>query len=1591
MLNLDIPDRELCTAVESDLVRMAASVRDADGRALETEGEPGWAGWDSLSRARLVNRVCDSYGLDVDTTVVFECRSFADLARQLVALYPDAMRAAHARADTAARVVRPSVHRSSDPEEGRATRGRDGCEPVAIVGMSLRLPQGRNLQQFWDTLVHARECVTDVPADRWDWRAIAGDPGREIDRTNVRWGAFIDGVAEFDPLFFGISPKEAEVMDPQQRLVLMCGVSAIEDAGYAPGSLAGTRTGVFVGLVSNNGYEQRVSHANLPIEGYSASASAASMGPNRLSYWLDLRGLSEPIETTCSSSLVAVHRAMRAIQDGDCDMALAGGVNLILSPAKHVSFSKAGMLSADGHCRPFSAEANGYVRGEGVAMLFLKALSAAERDGDEIYALLRGGAVNHGGRATSFSAPNPMAQAALLVDAYAATGIDPRSVGYIEAHGTGTPLGDPIEIDGLKSAFTRLEARSHEGGAWRCGIGSVKGNIGHLEAAAGVAGLIKVVAQLQHGTLVRSLNSDPRNPRLQLEGPFFLVEETQPWPAPADEAGRAHPRRAGVSSFGIGGVNAHVIVEEYVDTRPADRDAGRPTRGEFIVLSAGDVARLRDQASQLLFALREGTFTEDDLPRIAFTLQTGRDAMTHRLAFTAHSLAEVRETLAAIVEAGRDIAGVHRGVVTRPSASEGARAGHVAGGEAERVETDDDVLTSWTRGAQVDWHRLTPCRPRRIRLPTYPFARERCWVDAPGSARTAVGALALPAPVQERLHPLLHRNTSTLAGFRVTSQFTGEEPWLRDHVVAGRRVFPAAAYLEMARAAAVMSFDREAPPAAVLVQDVVWERPLYVEAPHAVEITITRRGDGRLDFEIGAEGRHARTNAHARGCVTVVDAPPQPAIAIDLPSLRRRCTTFVPAAVHYGAVEADGVAYGPYYRGVRAVGIGTLEDGRSFAVAELSIPPGIDSGDCVLPPTALDGALQAVMACRRATDTHPERRTLAMPFALQTLEVFSPVPPVAVVHVQAGPSSDRPGRQDEDRRTWDLTICDRDGRVCVRMRGLMLRASGQERNTIPVVLQPAWTPRPVSDRPAPGASTAARHVWLVGSMADGVDTLRTLAPHVTWHALPQSTGSCAGLVVSAAGCVFSHLQAHMLAKPPQHVVVQVVVPSGHEEAEALTALSGLFRTAHQESPYVRGQVVVLTHPTPMARLVSILSANARAAASVDTLIRHGDGLREVVTWTPLADEAVPLPRPPWRDGGVYLITGGSGRLARLLADDILQQAPGAHVVLASRTAAAASVRAGAGAMPRGGTVTFQEMDVTVAGSVQAAVQAIQARHGTLTGLVHCAGVIHDNFIVKKPHEEFRAVLAPKVDGIVTLDETTRSLPLECVILFSSIGSVVGNAGQSDYTTANAFLDWFAAYRNALVRAGLRQGRTLAINWPLWTEGGMGTATGMAEAGSTRRAALPTTAGLTALTRAWQSGAGQVVVVPEGYARLSELQHDADQVASAGVSDARRRVEETAPGELHGFAGRLLTRRLASLLDVAPERLDAQVSLDAYGLDSLTGLRVVSALEREFGRLPKTLLLDCGTLEALAQYFLEAHGETLRALRGFEEIDTAMGS
>lgn len=503
-------------------------------------------------------------------------------------------------------------------------------EPIAIIGLSCRFPQANNPQAFWELLRKGVDAISEVPPERWDvdkfhsTEPIAG-------KVTTRFGGFLNNVDLFDPHFFGISPREAARMDPQQRLLLEVCWEALENAFISPQSLTGTRTGVFVGISSSD-YSRLQFDDPERIDAYAGTGNAHSIAANRLSYVFDLRGPSMAVDTACSSSLVSVHLACQSLRSGESDLALAGGVNLILTPELTITFSQARMLSPDGRCKTFDANANGYVRGEGCGVVILKRLSDAMRDGDNILALVRGSAVNQDGRSNGLTAPNGLAQQDVIRHALSQAQVSVEQISYIEAHGTGTPLGDPIEIASLRAVLGEGESSN------RVLVGSVKTNIGHLESAAGIAGFIKVVLAMQNEAIPPHLHLKEINPYLSIDGSRLEIGTyLRPWKR------REGHRFAGVSSFGFGGTNAHIVLSDAplaVENKKTN-DIERPRH--ILALSAKTENSLQELAEYY------SALDNLNLSNIAFTTNTTRSHFEYRLAVQASNNEELKKNLDAFL------------------------------------------------------------------------------------------------------------------------------------------------------------------------------------------------------------------------------------------------------------------------------------------------------------------------------------------------------------------------------------------------------------------------------------------------------------------------------------------------------------------------------------------------------------------------------------------------------------------------------------------------------------------------------------------------------------------------------------------------------------------------------------------------------------------------------------------------------------------------------------------------------------------------------------------------------------------------------
>ncbi len=770
--------------IEDFLRQMLAQRLNMPKEQIETEVGYYQMGLDSRRLLEVVQAIESKIGTSLSPILLFEYTTIAELATFLAEHYAEhfhtvgSARVQAEQSDPSATTLNTSLETEASPIPAPVSQVEMTAD-IAIIGMAGRYPQAATLQEFWDNLTQGKDCITEIPASRWDWRQyddITSPSGKHMSH----WGGFIDDPDCFDPQFFHISPREAETMDPQERLFLQACWETIEDAGYTPRTLVAPQgrhrrhpVGVFVGVMHK---DYTLLGADAVAQGHHVPLSLNyAQIANRVSYHCNFHGPSMAIDTVCSSSLTAVHLAVESIRRGECQVALAGGVNLSLHPQKYLTYGSWDMHSSDGRCRTFGQGGDGYVSAEGIGAVLLKPLRQAEQDGDRIYAVIKGSAINHVGMVSGISVPSSVAQADAIEQCLEQSGIDPRTISYVDAHGTGTSLGDPIEIQGLVKAFSQRTQEKQF-----CAIGSVKSNIGHAESAAGISGLSKVVLQLYHRTLVPSLHAEDINPHLNLsQSPFYVQRTTEAWQQPVVvEQGVEvrYPRRAGLSSLGATGSNAHLILEEYIPQEEPSRPGG-PLASEnapvIVPLSARNRERLQAYAKKMRAALHG----EMCLADVAYTLQVGREAMEERVVFVVSSIAELNDRLAAIEEGQEQVEGCWRGQVkSGKRGSEAARQDQSTKASVRAwIERGDvsRIAEAWAQGLAIDWKQFYgETRPQRLSLPTYPFEKVRYWLPESDAGPDIQRNKSIVADV---VHPLLHQNVSNIEGLCFTSVFTGRE------------------------------------------------------------------------------------------------------------------------------------------------------------------------------------------------------------------------------------------------------------------------------------------------------------------------------------------------------------------------------------------------------------------------------------------------------------------------------------------------------------------------------------------------------------------------------------------------------------------------------------------------------------------------------------------------------------------------------------------------------------------------------------------------------------------------------------------------
>ncbi|MEM7594059.1 MAG: SDR family NAD(P)-dependent oxidoreductase, partial [Cyanobacteria bacterium P01_A01_bin.83] len=1456
---------------------------------------------------------------------------------------------------------------------------------IAIIGMGCRFPGANNPEQFWQLLQSGKDAISKC--DRWE---------------DESWGGFIDDVDQFDPQFFGITPREAQAIDPQQRLLLEVSWSALEHAAIANNQLAGSNTGVFIGISSSD-YSQLRFHYGTDVDAYLGTGNAHSIAANRLSYLLDLKGPSLAVDTACSSSLVALHLASQSLKTGECDRAIAGGVNLMLSPELTQTFTVAGMMAQDGRCKTFDAAADGYVRGEGCGVVILKRLADAQEDGDRILAVIKGSAINQDGRSNGLTAPNGRAQQAVINQALTNANLTPEEISYIESHGTGTSLGDPIEVNSLKAVLGSTREQP-------CYLGSLKTNIGHLEAAAGIAGLIKTVLCLQHEAIPPNLHFQQLNPLIDLaDTKIKISKQLQPWNQPT--------RYAGVSSFGFGGTNAHVVVGNSTIAEVKAQENVSVSGGNsktkllkspanLLTLSGKSASALKELA--LNYQVYLGANPQVDLADVCYTANTGRIHFEHRLAIAANNTTQLEERLANF-NAGKS----SRGVVSGQVGGNNNIAWLFTGQGSQYVNMGYELYQT---------------------QPVFKAALEEC-------------ASILDSDLEHSLLEILY-SEYTPAGNKLEEISTNSSSLLN------KTIYTQPAIFAVEYALAKMWLDWGVKPQ-VLIGHSVGE---YVAATlagvfslaDALKLVATR---GKMMQNLPQDGDMYAIFSDEKTVASVIEPYSELAIAAinnqqsivisgATTAVEEVISKFDIQGIKSKQLQVSHAFHSPLMKPILAE-FKRVAESISYHPPQVKLISNV-TGDIATDAIATaDYWVNHVLAPVRFADG---MTSLAQEKCHILLEVGSK--PILLGMARsiftskettnmAWLPSLRPRKGDWQQLLESLSYLYIRG-VKINWHQVMLGKEGQKiaLPTYAFQRQSYWlNTAGNSNKIGVKVSIPSRSQpdfyqidWQLGSENLDRQSL-VLESNSTWLIFGARNSLTQQLVKQLQQHNCSVIDSRDFNSENLSRILEQ-----HQKIDKILYLTGL-DTPHQPSiaeinNYQQqhcSNILHLLHTlTENSRSVPIWLAtrgNQNLAGALDSsavassclwglgqaiAVEHPELWGGIVDLAPqpevneaeqllqainyntredrmtIRDRQLYVPRlqtsnlslsnlTALEPDAAYLITGGLGALGLQVAQCVAKIGARNLVLIGRSKPSDSAQQVIAQLEQQDVTVNIVQADITNYDAVKNMVTAYPIK-----GIIHAAGILDDGLLQSQTWSRFEQVIAPKVTGAWNLHQATEEIKLDFFVMFSSVASLIGSPGQSNYSVANAGLDAIARYRRSLNLSAL------SINWGAWGDSGMAVNQGFKLKGLEL---IKPSAALNALEQLLSLDLTQIGVISADWSQLSQqfpyLQQSNYFSQLVKVKQAVyeqkifKELLDTPEAKRPAYLTQYLQQAIAQILQIPPANLSTNDSLLDLGMDSLMVMEAINHLKtdldlilypREFYERPR--ISDLAAY--LATEFAKAH-------------------
>jgi acyl transferase domain-containing protein len=1473
---------------------------------------------------------------------------------------------------------------------------RAATEPIAIVGIGCRFPGGANgPEDYWRMLREGVDAVGPIPRERYDvdtyFDPSSGTPGKMY----AREGAFLRDIDRFDAEFFGISPREANSLDPQQRLLLEVAWEALENAGEAPDQLRGSRSGVFVGIGRNDYSHRLLQGSPASINAWDSTGNGFCYGPGRLAHVLDLTGPNLAIDTACSSSLVAVHLACQSLRLRECDLAIAGGCHVHLSPEVAIMLSMSGALAPDGRCKAFDARADGFGQGEGCGIVVLRRLSDAVQHRNQVVAVILGSAVSHDGHSSGLTVPNQAAQERVIREAVANARIEPHEIGFVEAHGTGTSLGDPIELEALSAVLCRGQRR---GDTPLC-IGSVKTNIGHLEAAAGIAGLIKAALVLRHGEIPPHLHFEQQNPRVRLDQLSISIP-TRPT---AWERGEL-PRTAGVSSFGMSGTNVHVVLRE---PPPPSLQASECDRSpQPVALSACSPEALRELARRLCVHL--GEHEDLSLPDVAFTANLGRAHFSARAGLLPSSSAQLAASLS-------DLA---RGLIKPAIVPEHAPPpgvvflfpgqGSQYGGMARQLYQLEPIVREIIDRCDEVLHPLL-----RISLRELIFADDDKRLDqtlytqpALFAVEYAIAALWQSWGVIPRA--VLGHSVGEYVAACVAGVFSPEQGL---QLIAERaRLMAALPGGKMMAVAVDESRAREALEGAadISVAAVNGTNNVVIAGAAGPMTAVTARLEAKRIAVHPLKVSHA---FHSAMMDPMLAPFTEAARAVSYLPPRTEFVSNVTGDIHVQAPTAEYWATHARQPVRFADGVGTLIK-RGYKVFVEAGPGSVllgmvgrhpDASYATLLPSLLAGQekqysmLQSLLRLYElgmSIDWSGFYRDHSRP------RVWLPTYPFACKRYwrEDAPTPIGPAREKPAFPSYRLAWRDL-GRLPAKSRArsgswIILADQTSIAAQLARNLEQRGNECILVDEGTTFAGNESGRWTINPADRDHFSRLVTEIPRtrpLEGIIFMRSCGAAAAAEPSADALLQSQLRSctAVLHLVQALLALGVETPLWLVTRNAVAAGSGSSAVPDlmQASLWGMGRAIAVEHPRLWGGMidVSLQSAGGEAAAAVAQEIESGDledqvllreNRRLVARIVPLEDR--PSPRP-LRPDATYLITGGLGDLGLRVARWMVAAGARTLMLLGRREPSPEAHAAIASLRQAGAAIIVARADVAERSELERIFADIMASLPPLRGVVHAAGVYGHQPLTDLEPGAFRTVFRAKVAGAWLLHQLTSRLDLDFFVCFSSLASLWGSKGQAHYAAANAFLDAFAQYRRQSGLPGL------SINWGPWRADGMATAEARRWLARVGIRSLEPERALATLARHLASEHSEIAVADVDWARFQEL-HNAGrprrllaEIAPAAEAEGCAPASATGSitaelahlttGERREWLLNYLQREVSLVLGLDnPGSLDIRAGFFRLGMDSMMAVELKNRLVQAFqDQLPATVIFDHPSIAGLAEY------------------------